>query len=178
MDVFTYFSLSDFYGVNRWKLAWLQLIPCTKMEYETGTVPNIFVSEIPLCLFLLEDNTDSCSHVKEDRWLRTFCHFIFQTDLFSGSSQDRACLVGIPVSFTFELCDRGEFAFELPEEQIQPVCEKVYVLITTSNISETKHVIVRHGAADSYSLLHIVLEQFICDLLCHNLRDIHSWTKS
>uniref|UniRef100_A0A4W5KWY9 Carboxypeptidase O n=1 Tax=Hucho hucho TaxID=62062 RepID=A0A4W5KWY9_9TELE len=47
-------------------------------------------------------------------------------DPFSGSSQDFARLIGIPLSFTFELRDKGEHGFELPEDQIQPTCEEAY----------------------------------------------------
>uniref|UniRef100_A0A3B4C2H8 Peptidase M14 domain-containing protein n=1 Tax=Pygocentrus nattereri TaxID=42514 RepID=A0A3B4C2H8_PYGNA len=45
---------------------------------------------------------------------------------FSGSSQDWARLIGIPFSYTFELRDKAEFGFLLPEEQIQPACEEAY----------------------------------------------------
>ncbi len=38
-------------------------------EYEAGAAPDILVSEISLCLFLLGDNYNWCSHVKEDCWL-------------------------------------------------------------------------------------------------------------
>ncbi|KAI5616076.1 carboxypeptidase O precursor, partial [Silurus asotus] len=44
----------------------------------------------------------------------------------SGSSRDFARLIGIPFSFTFELRDKGEHGFELPEDQIQPTCEEAY----------------------------------------------------
>ncbi|KAL4609054.1 carboxypeptidase O precursor-like [Arapaima gigas] len=44
----------------------------------------------------------------------------------SGSSRDWARLIGIPFSFTFELRDKGQFGFLLPEDQIQPTCEEVY----------------------------------------------------
>ncbi|XP_012995286.4 carboxypeptidase O-like isoform X2 [Esox lucius] len=44
----------------------------------------------------------------------------------SGSSQDYARLIGIPLSYTFELRDKGEYGFELPEDQIQPTCEEAY----------------------------------------------------
>uniref|UniRef100_A0A673XQN9 Carboxypeptidase O n=1 Tax=Salmo trutta TaxID=8032 RepID=A0A673XQN9_SALTR len=44
----------------------------------------------------------------------------------SGSSRDFARLIGIPLSFTFELRDKGEHGFELPEDQIQPTCEEAY----------------------------------------------------
>ncbi|KAG9330803.1 hypothetical protein JZ751_022063 [Albula glossodonta] len=44
----------------------------------------------------------------------------------SGSSRDWARLWGIPFSFTFELRDKGEHGFELPEDQIQPACEEAY----------------------------------------------------
>uniref|UniRef100_A0A3B1JYE7 Carboxypeptidase O n=1 Tax=Astyanax mexicanus TaxID=7994 RepID=A0A3B1JYE7_ASTMX len=44
----------------------------------------------------------------------------------SGSSRDFARLIGIPFSFTFELRDKGEFGFKLPEDQIQPTCEEAY----------------------------------------------------
>ncbi|KAL7865497.1 hypothetical protein SRHO_G00107440 [Serrasalmus rhombeus] len=54
---------------------------------------------------------------------------------FSGSSQDWAWLIGIPFSYTFELRDKAEFGFLLPEEQIQPACEEAYAgarhIITT-----------------------------------------------
>uniref|UniRef100_A0A672IT24 Carboxypeptidase O n=1 Tax=Salarias fasciatus TaxID=181472 RepID=A0A672IT24_SALFA len=45
---------------------------------------------------------------------------------FSGSSQDWAHMLGIPLTFTFELRDNGTFGFELPEDQIQPSCEEAY----------------------------------------------------
>ncbi|XP_042368851.1 carboxypeptidase O isoform X2 [Plectropomus leopardus] len=44
----------------------------------------------------------------------------------SGSSRDWARMQGIPFSFTFELRDKGEFGFKLPEDQIQPTCEEAY----------------------------------------------------
>ncbi|KAL1022064.1 hypothetical protein UPYG_G00021750 [Umbra pygmaea] len=44
----------------------------------------------------------------------------------SGSSRDFARLIGIPLSFTFELRDKGEHGFLLPEDQIQPTCEEAY----------------------------------------------------
>ncbi|KAJ8372566.1 hypothetical protein AAFF_G00281430 [Aldrovandia affinis] len=44
----------------------------------------------------------------------------------SGSSRDWARLMGIPYSFTFELRDKGQHGFKLPEEQIQPACEEAY----------------------------------------------------
>ncbi|XP_060754233.1 carboxypeptidase O [Neoarius graeffei] len=44
----------------------------------------------------------------------------------SGSSRDFARLIGIPFSFTFELRDKGEYKFLLPEDQIQPTCEEAY----------------------------------------------------
>ncbi|XP_028834692.1 carboxypeptidase O [Denticeps clupeoides] len=44
----------------------------------------------------------------------------------SGSSRDWARLIGIPYSFTFELRDKGQHGFELPEDQIQPTCEEAY----------------------------------------------------
>ncbi|KAL7370361.1 hypothetical protein ABVT39_026465 [Epinephelus coioides] len=44
----------------------------------------------------------------------------------SGSSRDWARMQGIPLSFTFELRDKGEFGFKLPENQIQPACEEAY----------------------------------------------------
>uniref|UniRef100_A0A3B1K4C5 Carboxypeptidase O n=1 Tax=Astyanax mexicanus TaxID=7994 RepID=A0A3B1K4C5_ASTMX len=44
----------------------------------------------------------------------------------SGSSRDFARLIGIPFVFTFELRDKGEFGFKLPEDQIQPTCEEAY----------------------------------------------------
>ncbi|KAG5833906.1 hypothetical protein ANANG_G00280890 [Anguilla anguilla] len=45
----------------------------------------------------------------------------------SGSSRDWARLTGIPFSFTFELRDKGQHGFRLPEEQIGPTCEEAYV---------------------------------------------------
>jgi len=45
----------------------------------------------------------------------------------SGSSRDWARQVGIPFSFTFELRDKGQHGFKLPEEQIKPACEEAYV---------------------------------------------------
>uniref|UniRef100_A0A667WJR1 Carboxypeptidase O n=1 Tax=Myripristis murdjan TaxID=586833 RepID=A0A667WJR1_9TELE len=44
----------------------------------------------------------------------------------SGSSRDWARLTGINFSYTFELRDKGEHGFKLPEEQIQPTCEEAY----------------------------------------------------
>uniref|UniRef100_A0A672IVG7 Carboxypeptidase O n=1 Tax=Salarias fasciatus TaxID=181472 RepID=A0A672IVG7_SALFA len=44
----------------------------------------------------------------------------------SGSSRDWAHMLGIPMTFTFELRDNGTFGFELPEDQIQPTCEEAY----------------------------------------------------
>ncbi|XP_056157102.1 carboxypeptidase O-like [Lampris incognitus] len=44
----------------------------------------------------------------------------------SGSSRDWARLIGIPFSFTFELRDKGQYGFLLPESQIQPACEEAY----------------------------------------------------
>ncbi|XP_041937242.1 carboxypeptidase O [Alosa sapidissima] len=44
----------------------------------------------------------------------------------SGSSRDWARLIGIPYTFTFELRDKGEHGFKLPEDQIQPTCEEAY----------------------------------------------------
>ncbi|KAL2087973.1 hypothetical protein ACEWY4_016801 [Coilia grayii] len=43
-----------------------------------------------------------------------------------GTSMDWARLLGIPYSFTFELRDKGEHGFVLPEDQIQPTCEEAY----------------------------------------------------
>ncbi|XP_030634872.1 carboxypeptidase O [Chanos chanos] len=44
----------------------------------------------------------------------------------SGSSRDFARLIGIPYSFTFELRDKGDHGFKLPEDQIKPTCEEAY----------------------------------------------------
>ncbi|KAM9836015.1 carboxypeptidase O-like [Aulostomus maculatus] len=44
----------------------------------------------------------------------------------SGSSRDWAKLQGIPYTYTFELRDKGEYGFLLPENQIQPACEEAY----------------------------------------------------
>uniref|UniRef100_A0A3Q0STA8 Carboxypeptidase O n=1 Tax=Amphilophus citrinellus TaxID=61819 RepID=A0A3Q0STA8_AMPCI len=44
----------------------------------------------------------------------------------SGSSRDWARLQGIPLTYTFELRDKGTYGFELPEDQIQPTCEEAY----------------------------------------------------
>ncbi|XP_042573541.1 carboxypeptidase O-like isoform X2 [Cyprinus carpio] len=44
----------------------------------------------------------------------------------SGTSRDFARLIGIPYSFTFELRDKGNYGFILPEDQIQPACEEAY----------------------------------------------------
>lgn len=44
----------------------------------------------------------------------------------SGSSRDWARMQGIPYTYTFELRDKGDFGFELPEDQIQPTCEEAY----------------------------------------------------
>ncbi|XP_055072409.2 carboxypeptidase O isoform X1 [Misgurnus anguillicaudatus] len=70
---------------------------------------------------------------------------------FSGNSQDWARLMGIPFSFTFELRDKGTFAFELPEDQIQPVCEEVYVGVY--HIIKYIHDKTFHNAADSGAVL-------------------------
>lgn len=52
--------------------------------------------------------------------------FVVSIDPNSGSSRDWARLKGIPFAYTFELRDNGTFAFELPENQIQPTCEEAY----------------------------------------------------
>lgn len=52
--------------------------------------------------------------------------YTLSPDANSGSSRDFARLIGIPLSFTFELRDKGEHGFELPEDQIQPTCEEAY----------------------------------------------------
>lgn len=52
--------------------------------------------------------------------------FAVSLDPNSGSSRDWARLKGIPFAYTFELRDKGTFAFELPEDQIQPTCEEAY----------------------------------------------------
>ncbi|XP_078147102.1 carboxypeptidase O-like [Centroberyx gerrardi] len=44
----------------------------------------------------------------------------------SGSSRDWARLLGIPFAYTFELRDKGQYGFKLPEDQIQPTCEEAY----------------------------------------------------
>ena len=46
------------------------------------------------------------------------------TELYiaSGSSDDWAHLSGIMLSYTVELRDTGQYAFLLPEEQIEPMC--------------------------------------------------------
>ncbi|TNN55662.1 Carboxypeptidase O [Liparis tanakae] len=44
----------------------------------------------------------------------------------SGSSRDWARAQGIPLTYTFELRDKGQFGFELPVNQIQPACEEAY----------------------------------------------------
>ncbi|KAL2087972.1 hypothetical protein ACEWY4_016800 [Coilia grayii] len=43
-----------------------------------------------------------------------------------GTSIGWARFMGIPYSFTFELRDKGEHGFVLPEDQIQPTCEEAY----------------------------------------------------
>ncbi|XP_041937237.1 carboxypeptidase O-like isoform X2 [Alosa sapidissima] len=43
-----------------------------------------------------------------------------------GLSMDWARFIGIPYSFAFELRDKGEHGFKLPEDQIQPTCEEAY----------------------------------------------------
>ncbi|KAL1022062.1 hypothetical protein UPYG_G00021730 [Umbra pygmaea] len=50
----------------------------------------------------------------------------YTVDPASGTSQDYARQIGIPLSFTFELRDKGDHAFLLPEDQIQPTCEEAY----------------------------------------------------
>ncbi|NXF00868.1 CBPO Carboxypeptidase, partial [Smithornis capensis] len=42
----------------------------------------------------------------------------------SGSSRDWARMIGIPLSYTFELRDTGTYGFVLPPDQIQPTCEE------------------------------------------------------
>ncbi|NXD80090.1 CBPO Carboxypeptidase, partial [Halcyon senegalensis] len=42
----------------------------------------------------------------------------------SGSSRDWAHMIGIPLSYTFELRDKGLHGFVLPPDQIQPTCEE------------------------------------------------------
>ncbi|NXM71557.1 CBPO Carboxypeptidase, partial [Serilophus lunatus] len=42
----------------------------------------------------------------------------------SGSSRDWAHMIGIPLSYTFELRDTGTHGFLLPPDQIQPTCEE------------------------------------------------------
>ncbi|NWI93445.1 CBPO Carboxypeptidase, partial [Pitta sordida] len=42
----------------------------------------------------------------------------------SGSSRDWAHMIGIPLSYTFELRDTGTHGFLLPADQIQPTCEE------------------------------------------------------
>ncbi|XP_067439241.1 carboxypeptidase O [Thunnus thynnus] len=44
----------------------------------------------------------------------------------AGSSRDWARMQGIPFSYTFELRDKGQYGFELPQDQIQPTCEEAY----------------------------------------------------
>ncbi|XP_072231718.1 carboxypeptidase O [Leuresthes tenuis] len=44
----------------------------------------------------------------------------------SGSSRDWARMLGIPLTYTFELRDNGTFGFMLPEDQIQPTCEEAF----------------------------------------------------
>ncbi|XP_059183902.1 carboxypeptidase O-like [Centropristis striata] len=44
----------------------------------------------------------------------------------SGSSRDWAHMLGIPLTYTFELRDNGTYGFKLPEDQIQPTCEEAY----------------------------------------------------
>lgn len=61
--------LQWFLWLNRWRLAWLQLMPCRERSMKQELLQIFFVSEIPLCLFLLGDNSNWCSHVKEDWWL-------------------------------------------------------------------------------------------------------------
>lgn len=121
-------------------------------------------------LLFPEDNNNFCLHVKEDCWpLAMLSDIFFQTDPFSGNSQDWVRLIGIPFSFTFELRDKGEFAFELPEDQIQPVCEEVYVGVYQiiryiHNI--TFHNVVDSGAA-SYSLMFWIVVMVPASLWLH-----------
>lgn len=56
-----------------------------------------------------------------DLYLHPVC-----ADANSGSSRDWARMNGIPFAYTFELRDKGQFGFKLPEDQIQPSCEEAY----------------------------------------------------
>ncbi|XP_053925385.1 carboxypeptidase O [Cuculus canorus] len=49
----------------------------------------------------------------------------------SGSSRDWAHMIGIPLSYTFELRDNGTHGFVLPSDQIQPTCEETMLAVTT-----------------------------------------------
>ncbi|XP_064516673.1 carboxypeptidase O [Pseudopipra pipra] len=49
----------------------------------------------------------------------------------SGSSRDWAHMIGIPLSYTFELRDNGTYGFLLPADQIQPTCEETMLAVTT-----------------------------------------------
>ncbi|XP_077370511.1 carboxypeptidase O-like [Festucalex cinctus] len=65
----------------------------------------------------------------------------------SGSSRDWARFQEIPYSYTFELRDKGQHEFELPEDQIQPTCEEAYS--GTLHIITYAHNMVFSGAVAS-----------------------------
>lgn len=103
------------------------------MEYIVGTSPNVLckLRHLFYCSNTLAGKTGNMFKMihhkactigrfqEENLWT-------LPSDPNSGSSRDWARLQGINFSYTFELRDKGEFGFELPEDQIQPTCEEAY----------------------------------------------------
>ncbi|XP_008323203.1 carboxypeptidase O [Cynoglossus semilaevis] len=74
----------------------------------------------------------------------------------SGSSRDWARMQGIPLTYTFELRDKGMYGFVLPEDQIQPACEEAYegaMHIITYAYNKTFNGAVATAAAAVWSLI-------------------------
>ncbi|KAM4559586.1 carboxypeptidase O [Odontesthes bonariensis] len=74
----------------------------------------------------------------------------------SGSSRDWARMLGIPLTYTFELRDNGTFGFVLPEDQIQPTCEEAYsgaLHIITYAHDKTFNSAVATAAASLWAVL-------------------------
>ncbi len=161
LEVITYFSFSDFYGWTDG--GWLGCSWChagNGVWSRSCSRYSLWVKSLFVC-FYLEIILIGVPMLKKivgyHRCVQDRLPLYFSDRSESGwisFSRDRACLVGILFSFTFELRDWGEFVFELLEELIRPVCEKSYVHITSTNISVTRHFISNTDSAeDSYSLL-------------------------
>lgn len=63
---------------------------------------------------------------------------------------------GIPLTYTFELRDKGMYGFVLPEDQIQPACEEAYegaMHIITYAYNKTFNGAVATAAAAVWSLI-------------------------